>query len=257
MKGGGHVSFKTKGRAVVATPRVWTSIALACAIFPKTAQAQERSMIQVSGNIEAATDDRFRGYTRSAGEPVVRASLDATVEVGNKTTLFSGATVSLTEGNPDYGSFQTHFYAGIEQELGAFHLTIGGRGYIFPDVENKGYYEVFGSGHTQLGPVSATIGVAFAPSQRHIANRRGVYVYSDVAAGIPNTPVTVAAHLGWDDNAQFSGKSDWSLSLTYVHTPWSLGISYVDTNRAAPFVERGRLKNGAGAGMVATLGASF
>lgn len=113
----------TIGRMAMASSRwICASIVLACALPPNTVFAQEISVVELSGNIEAATDDRFRGYTRSAGEPVVRATLDAVVQIGSKTTLFSGAAASVTDGNADYGAFQTQIYAGVEQEVGASRL---------------------------------------------------------------------------------------------------------------------------------------
>ena len=236
---------------------IWATAALVCGLHPETTFAQDHVTPELSGSVEVATDDRFRGYTRSAGEPVARASLDVAVPIGARTTLFSGATGSVTGSNPDYGALQTQFYAGVEQEAGAFRLTLGGRGYIFPNVAGKDYYEIFGDGRTQIGPISAKLGFALAPGQRHYGGRRGIYIYSDLETGIPGTPLTAAAHYGWEDNARFSGKSDWSLSLVYIHSPWSLGLGYTDTNRSALFARDGKQKDGAGAALVATLGASF
>lgn len=235
----------------------WASLILAACLLPQAALAQESPGLDLSGNIEVATDYRFRGVSRSAGEPVAQVDLNATLPVRERMSLFAGASGLATGGNRDYGSAQGQFYAGLEQDVGAFRLTLGGRGYVFPDVAGKDYFEFFGSATTQYGPVSAKLGFAVAPNQRNYGDRRSLYVYSDVNAGIPNTPITVEAHLGLEDNALFRDKLDWSVSLSYVHSPFSLSLGYVDTNRFAPFIEPGKLKNGADAALVAKIGVSF
>lgn len=235
----------------------WASLIVAACLLPSPALAQESPGLDLSGNIEVATDYRFRGVSRSDGEPVVQVSLDATLPVRDKMSLFAGASGLATQSNRDYGAAQGQFYAGLEQDVGAFRLTLGGRGYVFPDGAGRDYYELFGSAATHYGPVSAKLGFAVAPDQRSYGDRRGLYVYSDVDAGIPNTPLTVEAHLGLEDNAFFRDKLDWSVSLSYVRSPFSLSLGYVDTNRFAPFIEHGKPMNGADAALVAKIGVSF
>lgn len=233
-----------------------------CVIFfsaplAQAAGAQERVTPDFSANVEIATDYRFRGYSRTQEEPAVQADLDAAYPLSGGTSLFLGGIGSITKSNPDYGSFQAQVYGGLEEDVGMFRLSFGGRGYVFPDVSTKDYYELFGSGQAQFGPLSAKLGLAFAPDQRNYGGKRGIYVYSDMDTGIPGTPLTVATHLGWEDNALFHDKLDWSLSLTYVRSPFSLSLGYVDTNRSAPFIDDGNLKNGADATLVIRLGTAF
>lgn len=236
---------------------ILASVPFLGALLAHSAWAQDRTTPDISGNVEIASDYRFRGYSRSQEEPVAQADLDVALPVSDRTSLFSGGIGTLTKSNPDYGSFQAQVYAGLEQEVGAFRLSLGGRGFLFPDVSGKDYYEFFGSGRTQFGPLSAKLGVAFAPDQQNYGGKRGIYVYSDLDTGIPGTPLTVATHLGWEDNTFFRDKLDWSLGVTYVHSPFSLGLDYVDTNRSAPFIADGKVKNGADAALVVRLGAAF
>lgn len=231
--------------------------ALLSALLTQTAWAQDGVQTDLSGSIEVATDYRFRGYSRSREEPAARADVNVAVPIGVSTSVFAGGTGIITRGNRDFGSLQAQAYAGMQQEAGRIRLTLGGRGYLFPDAERKNYFELFGSGQTQLGPLSAQLGVAFAPEQRSYGGKRGIYVYSDLDAGIPGTPLTVAGHLGWEDNAQFRNKLDWSVGLSYIRSPYSVGLDYVDTNRFAPYTEDRRLKNGADATLVVRLAASF
>lgn len=236
---------------------ICASVAYLSALQGQSAWAQDGAAADISGNLEIATDYRFRGYSRSQEEPVAQGGLDVTLPVSDRTSVFTGGTGVLTKSNPEYGFFQAQIYAGLEQEVGAFRLTFGGRGYVFPDVSGTDYYELFGSGRTQFGPLSAKLGVAFAPDQQNYGGKPGIYVYSDLDAGIPGTPLTVETHLGWEDNAFFRDKLDWSLGVTYVKNPFSVGLDYVDTNRSAPFIDHGKIRNGADAALLLRLGAAF
>src|SRR3546814_10280782 len=70
-----------------------------------------------------------------------------------------------------------------------------------------------------IGPLSATGTIAYAPAQRSMGD--SLYYNLGVASGIPGTPVTVHAGVGY---------SDGSLALTAPagdYVDWSLGASYV------------------------------
>ncbi len=212
----------------------------------------------ISGSVTAMSDYRFRGYSRSDGDPAVQVSAEVTTQVEERTRIFIGASASGFVRSGPYGSIETSPYAGLERELGAFHVEIGGRGYLFPDAHDRDYYELFSAGRFDLGPVSTRVGVAFAPRQTNIGDRRGLYLYSDLESGIPRTPLTALVHLGWEDNGQARDKLDWELKLLYVRNPWNLGIGYVDTNRFIPSGNQGiRSPNRAGATLIVSAGATF
>ncbi|WP_426258853.1 TorF family putative porin [Sphingomonas sp. DC1600-2] len=232
-------------------------VGAAFAARPGVALAQESGPIAVSEGAELASDYRFRGVSRSDENPAARADIDITLPVGGQSNLFAGAEVVAATGHSDFGNAQLLAYAGIERQTGAFTLSAGGRAYLFPDAHGRDYVELFASGRTQLGPLSGKLGFAYVPTQANVGGRRGVYLFSDLDAGIPSTPLTISAHLGWEDNATFRNKADWSLNLTWVHNPWSLGVGYVDTNRHAPILDNGRVRNDAKATLVVTAGLSF
>lgn len=103
---------------------ICASFALLTALHEQSAMAQEGTGTDVSGSAEIATDYRFRGYSRSEGEPVGQGVLDVTLPAGVRTSVFAGGTGVLTKSNPAFGSVQTQVYAGFEHEVGAFHLTL-------------------------------------------------------------------------------------------------------------------------------------
>lgn len=212
---------------------------------------------EVTGGISLMTDYRFRGYSRSDGDPAARASIDTTTQVTDRTGLFVGASVAGFSESGRYGHVEVDPYAGLAREFGAVHVEFGGRGYLFPDARDRDYYELFSSARLDLGPVSTKIGAAFAPRQRNYGDRRGLYLYTDIESGVPRTPLTIVTHLGWEDNGLIRNKLDWELKLLYVRGPLSLGIGYVDTNRFIPSAQGDRLRNGAGATPIVTLDVTF
>lgn len=232
---------------------------LALTLFGATGKsnAQEQAGLDLSFQASIATDYRYRGYSRSDGDPTANARADGAVPIGPDVDLFAGTSVSTLGDSRFYGRVETEIYGGLARRLGAFDATVGLRSYLFPDAQGRDYSEIFGSGRTAYGPASAKLGFAIAPRQRRNGGERGLYLYSDVDSGIPNTPVTIAAHIGWEDNARFGSKLDWSLGATYVRNPFSIGIAYVDTNRTE-FVNNGdRTKNIARAGILLTASTSF
>ena len=82
--------------------------------------------------------------------------------------------------------------------------------------------------------------------------RDNVYVYGDLGTAIPETPVSLSAHLGYSEGSLDYGSGgylDWSLGATASYDILTFGVAYVDTD----------LPNVAGqdASVVFSIGASF
>ena len=98
------------------------------------------------------------------------------------------------------------------------------------------YFEPYASIGTTLGPVEATFGVAYAPDQDSLGSEDNLYLYTDLSAGIPNTPISVSGHLGYTDGAlspkTLAGQGDqaafdWSLGASWAITEnLALGVTY-------------------------------
>jgi hypothetical protein len=70
-----------------------------------------------------------------------------------------------------------------------------------------------------------------------------LYLWGDASAGIPNTPLTLKAHIGYSDGNPGLGPNgtsvaptgtywDWMLGADFAikGTPLTLGVAYVDTD---------------------------
>ena len=107
--------------------------------------------------------------------------------------------------------------------------------------------------HCTAGPATLTAGADYAPKQTSLGNfsntsySRGqrwdnVYLTGDGAAGIPGTPITAKAHIGYSKGNPGLGPNGTSLSPTGSYWDWSLGadvaayknltfnVSYIDTD---------------------------
>ena len=107
------------------------------------------------------------------------------------------------------------------------------------DVGPADYWEPYASITGQFGPVAAKLGVAYAWDQDSLGDSDNFYIYTNLDAAIPNSPVTVSAHLGYTDGVLapplLAGTGDdsgfdWSLGGSVTVLPGlSIGGAYIGT----------------------------
>ena len=192
-----------------------SAILLATTAAPALAQDAEvsSSAFTISGNAAVTTDYRFRGVASSIN--------------------FAGGTELDI-----YGGWSGELASGISADVGLLY-------YFYPDAGGVGggatdFFEPYASLSATLGPVEATVGAAYSWSgQSALANEDNIYLYTDLSAGIPDTPVTLNAHLGYSDGNSFlstlqgtdNNYIDWSVGADYAITEnLTLGVAYTDTD---------------------------
>jgi len=190
-----------------------------------------------SGYVQGVSDYRFRGYSLSGGDPAVQGSIN----LNHSSGFYTGAWASSLEDTPVYGHTELDLYAGWTGALSsALTADVGLLYYVYPNghVGDANYFEPYASLSTTLGPVSAKLGVTYAWEQDSLAGEDNFYVFTDLGAGIPGTPVSVSAHVGYTDGVlappllagDFADDTgfDYSLGATYnVTNKLSIGASYV------------------------------
>jgi len=225
------------------------------------ALAQEESAITISGNAAVVSEYRFRGVDLSGGDIAIQGGITA----GHDSGVYVGVWgSSLDEDSVGYGHTEVDLYGGFKTEIGALGtIDVGMTYYLYPnagpgDFDVIEFYTKLGLG---IGPATATLGVAYSPKQDSLdfgGPRDNLYLSGDLGAGLPGTPISISAHLGYTDGAltytNDSTAFDWSIgaALALPGTPLSVGVSYVDADgtgtAAYPFVDDA---------VVATLTASF
>ncbi|MCR2834809.1 TorF family putative porin [Parerythrobacter lacustris] len=193
------------------------------------------SGIEISGNVALVSDYRFRGVSFSDGDPALQGGID----LAHSSGLYVGTWASSISGGTAFGEVELDVYAGWSGDLAdGLTFDVGLLYYIYPTGDVAGsetdYFEPYASIGTTLGPVGATLGVAYAWEQDSLGGNDNFYVYTDFEVGIPETPLTLTAHLGYSDGVfatTASGDSfDWGLGASYAITDsLSLGVNYVDT----------------------------
>lgn len=226
-------------------------LALFAAAAPAMAQAPDGGL-SVSGEATILSDYRFRGISRSDEDPAVQGAItvqsDNGFYAGARGTTLSG-TGGVTAG--DFGDVQLDLYAGYGADLGlGTSIDAGLLYYYFPDGDGKtDYFEPYASISHQLGPVQATAGAKYAWDQAAIDGEDMLYLFGELEASIPTTPVTLTAGAGRQDAGAFGDYWNWSLGAKATFGPVEAGVRYVDTDLPA-------LPN-ADAGLVFSLGVRF
>lgn len=215
------------------------SLAVLAAMSSTTAFAQEAEEeasgpVEVTGNVAIVSDYRFRGVSFSGGDFALQGGIDVAHESG----VYAGTWGSTIDANGGFGEMELDIYGGWTGDVAeGVTVDVGLLYYLYP-TEDTGadtdYFEPYASVGTTLGPVGATLGVAYAWDQNALGNQDNLYIYSDFELGIAETPVSLTAHLGYTDGVyatQLDGTSlDWGVGASYaVSDSLSLGVNYVDT----------------------------
>ncbi|WP_251567034.1 TorF family putative porin [Erythrobacter sp. 3-20A1M] len=197
------------------------------------------SGLTVSGNVALVTDYRFRGVSLSAGEPAVQGGIDVVHSSG----FYVGAWASSIEDSAVYGTMELDLYGGWSGTISdGITLDAGLLYYTYP-ADSKGaaagdYFEPYASIGTTLGPVGATVGIAYAWDQDSLGDDDNIYVYTDLQTAVPGTPLTLTGHVGYTDGplappflAGTADKTGWDWSVGASMTVLgglTAGISYTD-----------------------------
>ncbi|MEQ8742098.1 TorF family putative porin [Parasphingorhabdus sp.] len=228
--------MRTSSKTILGSKAKSTFVGLSAILLASTAapafaqdeEAESTSSITISGNAAVASDYRFRGVSLSGGDIAIQGGIDISHESG----FYIGTWGSSLEGkiNP-YGGVELDVYGGWSGEVtSGVTVDVGLLYYLYPNGV-KGvdldYFEPYASVAATIGPVEATVGVAWAPKQDSLGNDDNLYLYTDLSAGIPNTPITLNGHLGYtkgalappllagtgdDSGLDYSVGADWAIT---------------------------------------------
>jgi len=216
------------------------------------------SSLSLAGSAELLSQYRFRGLSRSDGQPAVQGDLS----VSHTNGLYAGVTLSSTTPGPavDFGHGEMDIYAGYDHAVGSSGLMIdlGLRGYLYADRASADIVELNAALHRQIGPIDLRAGLAWAPPQAHLGRsaagglRDNVYAYAEARADIPGTPLYLHAHAGHTAGGlDYTGPYwDYRLGLGASHKALGVDLSLVGTDvshaRALYAQDTGRAARSAG-----------
>lgn len=202
--------------------------------------AQDDNKVILDGNVHISHDLVDRGLDMSVRD----VSLSATLNL-SKGKLFSGVYVSNASNGTWYDA-EVSFFAGIDEKLGAWDLTVMAE----LDSFHGGDYTIgatnFEGGSRFFPEVKATIardyGIAYLVAGTSWSMRGrfsdagdSVYAWFDAELPVPTMPeLTIISHVGYDNKQQtlFStGKDavDWSVGISAFVQDYELTVSYVNS----------------------------
>ena len=202
------------------------------------------SDITVSGNVTFVSDYRFRGLSLSGGDPAIQG----TININHSSGFYVGAWASSLEQDAldIYGNMELDVYGGWTGEVtSGLTADVGLLYYVYPggSFGDGNVFEPYASLTAAIGPATAKFGVAYAWEQDSLGGDDNLYLYTDLSAGIPDTPISLSAHLGYTDGAlspkrltgvSMGGGFDYSVGASYNITDnLSLGVSYVGVDGAS------------------------
>lgn len=253
-----------------------TALALSMLASPAFAQdeAEDTSSVTISGSASVVTDYRFRGISQTDKDFAVQAGFTVAHDSGFYVSVWGSSVDEYVAAGSDQ---EIDLIGGFKKTFGGTTFDVGVLYYYYPGAEkfipgyDSDFIEPYVSVSHTFGPVSAKLTANYAPKQSAIGlafddgeegtvfkKEDNLYIAGDFGVGIPNTPVSVSAHLGHSFGPSFLtiGKeyTDWSVGATYAFKNLSFGVAYVDTNKSS-FSYDG--KNIAKAGVVGTIGVSF
>jgi len=193
-------------------------------------EAEEASgPITISGGAAIVSDYRFRGVSLSDKDFAFQPYLTVKHESG----LYAGVWGSNVAENAG-DDVEVDLYAGFAGG-DAVTYDIGATYYVYPGASDLNYVEFTGKLGTTVGP--ATIGgqLSYVPSQDNTGSNDNIYVATNAAVAVPNTPITLTGSVGFEDGAFGDDKIDWSIGATAAVSVFTVGVAYVDTNRRSTF----------------------
>ena len=218
--------------------------------------------VTVSGSVGLTSDYRFRGVSQSDEQLAVQGGATISHESG----VYAGFWGSNLAGWGTFGgaNMELDLIAGFKVPVGGGGtLDVGATWYMYPGgFNNTDFIEPYAKLSGTVGPLGLTAGVAYAPKQEALgawyangaAAAAGVYtdpgdkndnlyLWGDASAAIPDTGLTVKAHVGYSNGNKGLGPFatsvaptgeyvDWLAGVDYTikGTPLTVGVAYVDTN---------------------------
>jgi uncharacterized protein (TIGR02001 family) len=245
--------MRTSSKALVAASFAALSFAAAAPAFAD--EAAPPPAITITGGATIATQYRFRGVAQSDNKPVVQGTFTIAHSSGFYVTTW-GSSASAGGSPVNIGGTEIDVYGGYTHGLGKSGVTVdvGLYGYIYPGATAGNYWEIYGSLAKTLGPVTAKVGANFAPAQTVFnynftsPHRGNLYVYGELGAAIPGTPLSFHSHLahtggGFDFPKQFI---DYNVGITVKYKNLAFDASVVGTNMTRSDFSASTLCSGAG-----------
>lgn len=192
----------------------------------------------VTGSAAIVSQYRFRGISQSDNKPAVQASATISHESGFYVSVW-GSSATAGNSTVNIGGTEIDVYGGYTHAIGKSGITFDGGlyGYLYPGAATGEYFELYGSLTKAYGPVSAKVGLNWAPKQDYFtyyntATKYNMYEYAELSYSVPKLPITLHAHIGHTGGGFNYVKEymDYSAGASYKWKALTFDLSAVGTN---------------------------
>jgi uncharacterized protein (TIGR02001 family) len=230
----------------------------------------EAPAIKITGSAALVSDYRFRGFSQNGENAAVQAGITLNHESGfyvgtwaSSINLQSSTNAQLSAEIDIFAGYTKTVAPGITADVGLLY-------YLYP---KKGggdtdFFEPYVNLTGAIGPATVKVGVNYAWSQAALGDVSAIYFHAEPSVAIPNTPLSLDAHVGYAVSDAFPGGYgadhhvwDYSIGGAVAYKNLSFGVHYVDTDeqryRSAPLTGLGAEAKGADGAVIFSLTASF
>jgi len=215
-----------------------SAFALAAVATPALAQDEASDGFSVTGGAAIVSDYRFRGLSQSGEEAAVQGWATVSHESGFYAG-FWGSSINFdtvdSSLNPTNQTVEIDAIVGYSTEVASGITVDGGvTYYIYPGGTDLAtdVFEPYLSVSGAIGPVTAKVGAAYIfDGQNAAGGEDNIYLYTDLSAAIPGTPVKVKGHYGYSDGYIGAGGNyaDYSIGAEASWKALTFGVSYINT----------------------------
>lgn len=200
---------------------------------PALAQDGPEPRWTVEGVAGAVSDYRYRGLSLSGDDAAVQAGLTVSHAGG----LYGDAYLSSIEeygagADGDGAKAEATVTLGWAGAVAGLDVDAGVAAYLYPDGTDVSYVELPAQVGQTRGPLTWTLGAAWAPSgQAALGGRSNRYVWGGLELAPEGLPLTLRTTVGRESGAYApGGKTDWLVGAVLPLGPLALGLDYVDSD---------------------------
>lgn len=212
------------------TIRLVVLAACAFAAFGSSAQAEEGTW-KLSGEIGVVSDYQYRGYSLSGGDWALQGGLTVNAPSGFYATVWSSMIEEYGIGaDGDGAKAEVDVSLGRAFSAGGIDWDASFQYYGYPDGTDVDFYETILTASRTTGAFTATVGVAYAPSQDNLGGDDNSYFFLGGDYAPEHWPVSLSARIGHEDGAFADGKLDWSVGAARTFGPVTVNLLWTDSD---------------------------
>ncbi|MGK2908577.1 MAG: TorF family putative porin [Sphingobium sp.] len=166
---------------------------------PVFAQEEPAPAVAVTGGATVVSNYRFRGISQTDKKFAVQGTFTVAHESGFYATVWGS---SIDDYVANGGDQEIDLIGGWAKDFNGTKLDVGVLYYYYPGSNgaNTDFVEPYVAVSHTFGPVSAKVSAAYAPKANALTVGSGkednLYTALDLGAAVPETPISLSAHLG-------------------------------------------------------------